>query len=65
MTVPVTVSIGIAEFEPKMTGVSDLMKLADRMLYRAKHAGRNRIASGLDDAQRPELLRSPPISSEV
>lgn len=65
ITVPVTVSIGVAEFNPAMTGVSDLMKLADRMLYRAKRAGRNRIASGLDDAQRPKLLRSSPISSEV
>jgi diguanylate cyclase (GGDEF)-like protein len=63
ITVPVTVSIGIAEFEPAMTGVSDLMKLADRMLYRAKRAGRNRIASTLDKTQRPKLLRSPSISS--
>jgi diguanylate cyclase (GGDEF)-like protein len=63
ITVPVTVSIGIAEFEPAMTGVSDLMKLADRMLYRAKRAGRNRIASALDKTQRAKLLRSPSISS--
>jgi diguanylate cyclase (GGDEF)-like protein len=43
--IPVTVSVGVAEFEASMTGVSDLMKLADRMLYQAKRAGRNRTAS--------------------
>jgi diguanylate cyclase (GGDEF)-like protein len=46
--VSVTVSVGVAEFDPTMTGVSDLIKLADRMLYRAKRAGRNRIASVID-----------------
>lgn len=46
-SVPVTVSVGVAEFDAAMAGVSDLMKLADRMLYRAKRTGRNRIASDL------------------
>jgi diguanylate cyclase (GGDEF)-like protein len=60
ITVPVTVSIGIAELDSTMNRVSNLMKLADRMLYDAKHAGRNRIA-------RPPLasqagLRSPSLA---
>jgi len=47
--VAVTISIGVAEFDAPMSGVSDLMKLADRMLYAAKRAGRNRVASLRDD----------------
>lgn len=43
--VPVTISIGVAEVDASMTGVSDLMKLADRMLYEAKRSGRDRTAS--------------------
>lgn len=54
--VPVTVSVGVAQFDATMAGVSDLMKLADRMLYRAKHAGRNRIASDVDNRDLPNLL---------
>jgi diguanylate cyclase (GGDEF)-like protein len=54
--IPVTVSVGVAEFDGTMSGVSDLMKLADRMLYRAKRAGRNRIASAGDPRELPSLL---------
>jgi hypothetical protein len=39
-----------------MSGVSDLIKLADRMLYRAKHAGRNRIASVEETRELPSLF---------
>lgn len=60
VTVPVTVSVGIAELDPAMNGVSDLMKLADRMLYEAKHAGRNRIASP-PASQRP-VHKSPSLA---
>jgi diguanylate cyclase (GGDEF)-like protein len=61
LTVPVTVSIGIAELDSTMNRVSDLMKLADRMLYDAKHAGRNRIAS-LPLASQRAGLRSPSLA---
>jgi diguanylate cyclase (GGDEF)-like protein len=44
-SVPVTISVGVAELNPAMTGTSDLMKLADRMLYEAKRFGRDRVAS--------------------
>jgi diguanylate cyclase (GGDEF)-like protein len=43
--VPATISVGVSEFNAPMNGVSDLMKLADRMLYAAKRAGRNRVVS--------------------
>ena len=39
----VTVSIGVAEAGPGMSGIVDLMKDSDRALYEAKGAGRNRV----------------------
>jgi diguanylate cyclase (GGDEF)-like protein len=39
----VTVSIGVAEPSKKHPGFEDVIKLADKALYRAKNAGRNRI----------------------
>jgi diguanylate cyclase (GGDEF)-like protein len=41
-TLSVTVSIGIAESQPKMAA-EDAIQLADKALYRAKESGRNRI----------------------
>ncbi len=40
----VTVSIGIAEFDPSRPTSGDLLVNADRALYRAKAAGRNQVA---------------------
>ena len=40
----VTVSIGIAEFDPAHPTSGDLLVNADRALYRAKAAGRNQVA---------------------
>lgn len=42
----VTVSIGIAEFDPAHPASGDLLVNADRALYRAKAAGRNTVARG-------------------
>ena len=38
-----TISIGVAEANPYMEAIFDLIKLADQALYNAKHAGRNRV----------------------
>jgi len=43
-TIPVTVSIGIAEATPTELGVSALIERADGALYQAKRAGRDRFA---------------------
>ena len=45
-----TISIGVASRDEAMTGISDLMKVADRALYEAKNGGRNRVvcAAGTD-----------------
>ncbi|MBA2626762.1 MAG: diguanylate cyclase [Gemmatimonadales bacterium] len=40
----ITVSVGIAEFDPKTGSESDLLVTADRALYRAKASGRNLVA---------------------
>jgi diguanylate cyclase (GGDEF)-like protein len=40
----VTVSIGLAEFDPREPSDGDLLVSADRALYRAKAAGRNAVA---------------------
>ena len=43
----VTVSCGIAQFDPKLTrDPADLIKIADQALYKAKHEGRNRTVIG-------------------
>jgi len=39
---PVTVSVGVA-YARAGDGPSDVVERADRALYRAKHAGRNRV----------------------
>ncbi len=40
----ITVSIGVASMEDGPVDAYDLVKQADRALYRAKHQGRNRVA---------------------
>jgi diguanylate cyclase (GGDEF)-like protein len=42
-TIPLTISIGVAELEPSIAGADDLVQRADARLYRAKQAGRNRV----------------------
>ena len=42
----VTASFGIAELRAEDAGVEPLLKRADDALYRAKHAGRNRVVVG-------------------
>jgi len=38
-----TISIGVASWEPDMEGTSDFLRAADEFLYQAKSTGRNRV----------------------
>jgi diguanylate cyclase (GGDEF)-like protein len=49
----VTVSIGIAEFDPEHPATGDLLVQADRALYRAKSLGRNTVVGPLAPEERP------------
>jgi len=40
---PVTVSIGVSTFNPSMKDVDELIRQADRALYKAKESGRNKV----------------------
>lgn len=40
-----TVSIGVAETSPEDQSFDDLLRRADRMMYKAKEAGRNRVVA--------------------
>jgi two-component system cell cycle response regulator len=42
--IPVTVSIGVAAYEPSMASAQDLVKVADSLVYESKHGGRNRVS---------------------
>ncbi len=41
--ITLTASIGVAEFHPDDTDITDVFKRADKALYLAKNAGRNRV----------------------
>lgn len=43
-----TISIGITEMTAKTGAAEDLLRLADKALYRAKSRGRNRVESFLN-----------------
>lgn len=43
---PVTISIGVAQLDEQVRGVAGILASADKAVYGAKRAGRNRIAVG-------------------
>lgn len=47
--IPVTISIGVAENRPEHRTIADIRREADQAMYRAKDAGRNRVATLPDD----------------
>jgi diguanylate cyclase (GGDEF)-like protein len=49
----VTVSIGVAEPNAKLRDVRGVIEAADKALYRAKRAGRNRVETALASRARP------------
>lgn len=50
-TVELSVSIGVAQWRNSMGGQADLLREADRALYRAKAAGSNRTMVATDDGE--------------
>jgi diguanylate cyclase (GGDEF)-like protein len=54
----VTVSIGVAEPGPKAREVEQVIQAADKALYRAKKAGRNRVESASEPRARTPRLKS-------
>ena len=45
VAIPVTISLGVAEFEPQLETPSTCSSAADDKLYEAKRGGRNRVCS--------------------
>jgi two-component system cell cycle response regulator len=43
--IDVTISVGLATLENKGEAIADVLKRADKALYRAKHDGRNRVVA--------------------
>lgn len=63
----VTISVGIAAYRPEDTEVQTLVRRADRALYDAKRAGRNRVVAAMGDtspvqpgAAAPSPQQTPP-----
>ncbi len=43
--IPVTISIGVSDLDPRIANADDLINCADARLYHAKQRGRNRVVS--------------------
>ena len=50
VAIDVTASIGVAGYRDRES-IEDLLARADRRLYRAKAAGRNRVVTGAADSE--------------
>ncbi len=64
-SISATISIGVATSLPAMNDISDLMKAADRALYDAKHAGRNRVICCISRDATPSVAAQCPDTSEA
>ncbi len=53
-----TVSIGVAETNTRLTSPEQVMAAADKALYRAKRAGRNRVETASARPRSSRLKRS-------
>lgn len=61
---PVTVSIGVAQFDPaKHRGVTELVKDADVNLYAAKNGGRNRVIWQSQESATDREPAAPPLAA--
>ncbi|MBJ7472972.1 MAG: GGDEF domain-containing protein, partial [Solirubrobacteraceae bacterium] len=64
--VDVTTSVGVAVGDPAELDFAALFAAADAALYRAKHAGRNRVVAGvLGDAHLREIERPPVVDAQA
>jgi diguanylate cyclase (GGDEF)-like protein len=43
--IPSTVSIGVAEAKAQDTSFEEILRRADRLMYKAKEAGRNKVVA--------------------
>jgi diguanylate cyclase (GGDEF)-like protein len=60
----VTVSVGVAAYEPGMTSPSELFDAADEALYRAKQSGRDQVmVGGHSEPQREMASMESPLSA--
>lgn len=59
----ITVSLGVATFPLHATSRDGLVSTADRALYKAKHAGRNRV--GTPPPPQPSLIEHEPDEAEI
>jgi len=59
----VTISAGVAAFDPSMEDLNDLIEAADRAMYRAKHAGRNcTVGAGMAASEDGAAADAPSLS---
>ena len=57
--VSVTISIGMAEREAHQRGVDEVIRSADKALYAAKQAGRNRVMAQGESRRGAVRVKSP------